>query len=110
MLPLRGSSAEGGEGDSARKSAAETPSGLRPPPPAGEDLLAMSSTNLILVARVAGAFGVKGEVRLTAYTADPMALLAYRDLQRESGAVGLTLLGGRPHKGGIVGRAKEIET
>jgi 16S rRNA processing protein RimM len=70
----------------------------------------MSSTNLILVARVAGAFGVKGEVRLTAYTADPMALLAYRDLQRESGAVGLTLLGGRPHKGGIVGRAKEIET
>jgi 16S rRNA processing protein RimM len=70
----------------------------------------MTSENLILVARVAGAFGVKGEVRLTSYTADPMALLAYRDLRRESGAAGLTLLSARPHKGGIVARAKEIET
>jgi 16S rRNA processing protein RimM len=66
--------------------------------------------NLILVARVAGAFGVKGEVRLAAYTADPMALLAYRDLRRESGAPGLTLTSARPHKGGIVGRVREIET
>lgn len=70
----------------------------------------MSSDNLILVARVAGAFGVKGEVRLTAYTADPMALAAYRDLLRESGAPGLTLASARPHKGGIVARAQEVET
>jgi 16S rRNA processing protein RimM len=66
--------------------------------------------DLILVARVAGAFGVKGEVRLTSYTADPMALLAYRDLKRESGAAGLTLVSGRPHKGGLVVRAPEVET
>ena len=66
--------------------------------------------NLILVARVAGAFGVKGEVRLTAYTAEPMALLEYRDLKRESGAAGLTLTAARPHKGGIVARAREVET
>jgi 16S rRNA processing protein RimM len=66
--------------------------------------------NLILVARVAGAFGVKGEVRLTSYTADPMALLGYRDLQREGGAPGLTLTSARPHKGGVVARAHEIET
>jgi 16S rRNA processing protein RimM len=65
---------------------------------------------LILVARVAGAFGVKGEVRLTAYTADPLSLLDYRDLQRESGAPGLTLTSARPAKGGIVARAKEVET
>jgi 16S rRNA processing protein RimM len=70
----------------------------------------MSTQNLILVARVAGAFGVKGEVRLTSFTADPMALVGYRDLKRENGAPGLTLLTGRPHKGGVVGRAKEIET
>jgi 16S rRNA processing protein RimM len=70
----------------------------------------MTNDDLILVARVAGAFGVKGEVRLTAYTADPMALLAYRDLKRESGAPGLTLTSARLHKGGIVGRAREIET
>lgn len=72
--------------------------------------MASSTTNLILVARVAGAFGVKGEVRLTAYTADPMSLLGYRDLQRETGAPGLTLTSARPAKGGVVARAREIET
>jgi 16S rRNA processing protein RimM len=70
----------------------------------------MSSDNLILVARVAGAFGVKGEVRLTAFTADPMSLLGYRDLKREGGAPGLTLTSARPAKGGIVARATEVET
>jgi len=68
------------------------------------------SDQFILVARVAGAFGVKGEVRLTAYTADPMALLEYRDLRRENGVAGLTLASGRPHKGGLVVRAEEVET
>jgi 16S rRNA processing protein RimM len=68
------------------------------------------SANLILVGRVAGAFGVKGEVRIAAYTAEPQALLAYRDLLREDGQPGLTLTGGRPAKGGVVARAKQIET
>jgi 16S rRNA processing protein RimM len=66
--------------------------------------------SLILVARVAGAFGVKGEVRLTAFTAEPLALLDYKTLLREDGSPGLTLTSGRAAKGGIVGRAKEIET
>lgn len=66
--------------------------------------------NLILVGRVAGAFGVRGEVRITAYTADPMALVGYRDLKRETGQPGLTLAGGRPTKGGVIVRAKEVET
>ena len=66
--------------------------------------------NLILVGRVAGAFGVKGEVRISAYTADPMALLGYRELIREDGRPALTLTGGRPARGGIVVRAKEVET
>jgi 16S rRNA processing protein RimM len=70
----------------------------------------LSADNLILVARVAGAFGVRGEVRLTAYTADPMALLEYRELKRENGQPGLTLTTARPAKAGIVARAKEIET
>ena len=68
------------------------------------------SDNLILVARVAGAFGVKGEVRLTAFTADPMTLLDYRDLRRENGTPGLTLTTARPTKGGIVGRVEEVQT
>ena len=70
----------------------------------------MSSDNLVLVARVAGAFGVRGEVRLTSYTADPMSLLTYRELKRASGAPGLTLMAARPHKGGVVARALEVET
>ncbi len=68
------------------------------------------SDDLIQVGRVAGAFGVRGEVRITSFTADPAALLDYRDLKREDGAPALTLLAGRPAKGGVVARAKEIET
>jgi 16S rRNA processing protein RimM len=66
--------------------------------------------SLILVARVAGAFGVRGELRLTAFTGDPMALPGYRTLLRENGSVGLTLTTGRPAKGGVVVRAREVET
>jgi 16S rRNA processing protein RimM len=65
---------------------------------------------LILVGQVAGGFGVKGEVRVTAWTADPMALLAYGPLLRADGTVGLTLTSARPEKSGVVGRAKEIAT
>jgi 16S rRNA processing protein RimM len=65
---------------------------------------------LVLVGRIAGAFGVKGEVRLSAYTATPQALLAYRTLLREDGSPALTLLSGRPQKDDLVGRVAEIET
>lgn len=71
----------------------------------------MEKTELILVGRVSGAFGVKGDVRIHTFTAEPEALLDYRDLKREDGSTGLTLTSGRPdQKGGIVARAKEIET
>ncbi|MGH7024844.1 MAG: ribosome maturation factor RimM [Caulobacteraceae bacterium] len=67
-------------------------------------------SNLILIAQVAGAFGVRGEVRLTAHTADPMSLLAYSPLKEETGAVALTLTGGRAVKGALIARAREIAT
>jgi 16S rRNA processing protein RimM len=67
-------------------------------------------SDLILVGRVAGAFGVRGEVRLTSYAAEPAALLTYRDLKRQDGSPGLTLVSGRPAKGGLVVRAKEVAT
>ena len=69
-----------------------------------------TDNTLILVAQIAGGFGVKGEVRVTAYTADPMALMAYGPLLRADGSVGLTLTSARPEKSGVVGRAKEIAT
>jgi 16S rRNA processing protein RimM len=68
------------------------------------------SDDLILVGRVAGAFGVKGEVRITAFTAEPLSLVDYKTLLREDGSPGLTLTGGRVAKGGVVARAREIET
>jgi len=70
----------------------------------------MSEDKLILVGQIAGGFGVKGEVRVTAYTADPMSLLAYGPLLRADGSVGLTLTSARPEKSAVVGRAKEIAT
>ena len=42
--------------------------------------------NLILVAQVAGAFGVRGEVRLTAFTEDPLGLMGYGALLNAAGA------------------------
>ncbi|RZJ38866.1 MAG: 16S rRNA processing protein RimM, partial [Brevundimonas sp.] len=70
----------------------------------------MAQDKLIQVGQVSGGFGVRGEVRITAYTADPMTLLAWRDLLRADGSTGLTLLSARPDKVGVVGRAKEIAT
>jgi 16S rRNA processing protein RimM len=68
------------------------------------------SDDLILVGRVAGAFGIKGEVRITTFTAEPLAVVDYRTLLREDGSPALTLSGGRVAKGGVVARAREIET
>jgi 16S rRNA processing protein RimM len=65
---------------------------------------------LILVGRVAGAFGVKGEVKIASYTDDPVSLVRYRDLLGEDGALALTLTAGRPQKGALVARANEVAT
>jgi len=70
----------------------------------------MSDAKLILVGQVAGGFGVRGEVRVTAFTADPLALKTYGPLLRADGSVGLTLTTARAAKGAVIGRAKEIET
>lgn len=70
-------------------------------PPAG-------SGRLILVGRVAGPFGVRGELRLTTYTEEPVALLRFRDLKREDGSPALTLTGGRAARAGeLIVRAAE---
>ena len=69
-----------------------------------------TNSKLILDGQVAGGFGVRGEVRVTAWTADPMALMSYGPLLRADGSVGLTLTSARPDKNGVVGRAKEITT
>lgn len=69
-----------------------------------------TDSRLILVGQIGGGFGVRGEVRVTAFTADPLALTAYGPLLRADGTVALTLSSTRPDKNGVVGRAKEIAT
>lgn len=68
------------------------------------------SEKLILVGRVAGAFGVKGEVRITTFTADPLGLTDYGPLFRKDGSPGLTIKTARATKAGIIARTAEIAT
>jgi 16S rRNA processing protein RimM len=70
----------------------------------------VTAPRLIMVAKVDGAFGVRGEIRLTAFTEDPGALLRYGNLRREDGRVGLTLSAGRVVKDSVVARAAEVAT
>ena len=65
---------------------------------------------LILVAQVAGAFGVRGEVRLTTFTEDPLGLLGYGVLLDAAGQPALTMKTGRAVKGAVIGEAVEIAT
>lgn len=69
-----------------------------------------ASPNLIRVGRVAGAFGVKGELRIATYTETPLALRSYGALLDQRGAVCLNLTSARESKGGLIGRAKGVET
>ncbi len=64
----------------------------------------------VLVGRVAGAFGVRGEIRITAYTEAPLSLLRYKVLTREDGVPALTLQTARAEKGAIVARATEVSS
>ena len=63
---------------------------------------------LVLVARVSGAFGVRGELRIRSFTDDPMALVRFKALKTKDGAPGLTLASGRPFKDGLIARAPEV--
>ena len=66
--------------------------------------------NYILVAQIGGAFGVKGEVKITAYTADAQSLKSYSPLLDAKGQPVLTILSARPDKHGLVAKVKELTT
>ncbi|MBU2116859.1 MAG: ribosome maturation factor RimM [Alphaproteobacteria bacterium] len=67
-------------------------------------------SNLLLIGRVLGGHGIKGEVRIHSFTDDPLALTGYRDLKTADGSPALTVLSARLQKGGVVARCKGIET
>ncbi len=64
----------------------------------------------VLVAAIAGAFGVKGEVRLKSFTQDPAACLAYAPFVDKDGNPLLSIISSRKIKGGFAVFTKEIKT
>ena len=64
---------------------------------------------LILVGRVAGSFGVRGEVRISTYTEEPMAVARFKALLRQDGSLALTVASARPVKDGIIARCPGVE-
>ncbi|WP_417525277.1 ribosome maturation factor RimM [Marinovum sp.] len=67
-------------------------------------------SDLVCVGAIAGAFGVRGEVRLKSFTADPTAIVDYVPLSTEDGARSFDLDLGRPVKGGFAARLSGVTT
>jgi len=66
--------------------------------------------NLICVAAIAGSFGVKGEVKLKAFTQEAMDCVGYGPLVNADGDVVLTVTSARAIKDAIAIRAEEVVT
>ncbi len=70
----------------------------------------MTHDRLLAVGRVAGAFGVRGEVRIAAFTEEPLALARFGALKRQDGSPALTITTAREAKGGLICRCEGVET
>jgi 16S rRNA processing protein RimM len=62
----------------------------------------------ICVAQIGGAHGIRGEVKLKSFTADPMAVRGYGPLQSEDGTVSVEIEALRPAKGHLVARLRGV--
>jgi 16S rRNA processing protein RimM len=67
-------------------------------------------TDRVCVGAIAGAFGVKGEVRLKSFCAEPEAIQTYGPLQSEDGAATWTLRITRSVPNGFAARISGVET
>ena len=65
-------------------------------------------SDLICVGSIGGAFGVKGEVRLKSFTADPLAILDYAPLVTEDGSRDFDLFLTGQTKNGLTARMTGI--
>lgn len=68
------------------------------------------SDELICVGAIGGAFGVRGEVRLKSFTADPMAIGDYSPLSVEDGSRSFEVDVKRAVKGGFAARLSGVLT
>ena len=67
-------------------------------------------TDLICVGAIAGAFGVRGEVRLKSFCAIPEDIADYAPLQTEDGAQSFSVTLTRPIKSGFGARLSGVST
>src|SRR5581483_11910879 len=67
-----------------------------------------SQQSRICVARIGAAQGLRGEVRLNSFTADPLAVTQYGPLADESGARSFEIESARQGKGFLVVRFKGV--
>jgi 16S rRNA processing protein RimM len=65
-------------------------------------------TDRICVAQIGGAHGIRGEVKLKSFTADPMAVRDYGPLTSEDGSASFEIEALRPAKGHLVARFRGI--
>ena len=67
-------------------------------------------TDLVCVGAVAGAYGVRGEVRLKSFTAEAEAIADYAPLMTEDGTRQFDVRVTRPIKNGLVARLSGVTT
>ena len=65
-------------------------------------------TDRICVAQIGGAHGIRGEVKLKSFTADPMAVRDYGPLTSEDGSTSFEIEALRPAKGHLVARFRGV--
>lgn len=70
----------------------------------------MSNPERVCVGAIAGAFGVKGEVRLKSFCSTPEDIAAYAPLYSEDGARSFTVKLTRAVKGGLAARLGGVAT
>ena len=70
----------------------------------------MAGEDRICVGAISGAFGVRGEVRLKSFCAEPAAIADYAPLFTEDGTRSFTVKITRPLKGGLAARLGGIAT
>ncbi|MCE6950024.1 ribosome maturation factor RimM [Cereibacter sphaeroides] len=70
----------------------------------------MSKTDRVCVGSIAGAFGVKGEVRLKSFCAEPTDIASYGALFTEDGSRSFRITLTRPVAGGLGARLSGVAT
>jgi len=68
------------------------------------------TSSYIMVAAIAGAFGVRGEVKLKCFTETPKNAVSYGPLLSETGKTILTVTASRAIKGGLAVKTREVAT